>query len=158
MTEHPDLGELEQFVLGELVGPALERFEAHVVACDACSARLAAEARLEVALVELASLPPAAQRGRLRTRLATGAAIAAAAGLLLVLIDVRRGEDAPRSIPGVVCAIAAEQTACVQAAHRHGLVVIYPDWAGAPPLGDRADGLRASGPSSPPFAAERVQP
>jgi len=163
MKEHLEPAELEQFVLGTLDDTRLAQFEAHVSRCAACAASLTREARLELALVELAPRPvgpPIALRGVRARRVVPAILVAAAAVALLV---VRRPGAPPReagrrSIPDVICAAGPDQAACVQRAHRHGLYVQYPGWAGAPPLGDRAldiaSGLvlrSAVGPSLPPF-------
>src|SRR5205807_2647023 len=61
---------------------------------------------------------------------------------------------APAPIPLVVCADGPEQGKCVQNAHRRGLYVRWPDWAGAPPLGGRRN--PGAGPADSPFSiAER---
>ena len=79
MTDHPDLATFELFTMGSLEND--EAFVAHVAGCDACSATLAREARLELLLKDVP-----ARRRTLRTiaRLSLPfAAIAAAAAVLL---------------------------------------------------------------------------
>jgi anti-sigma factor RsiW len=51
---HVATGDLALYVLGGLEGARLDEVEAHVLSCEACAARLAREARLEVALGEVA--------------------------------------------------------------------------------------------------------
>jgi len=168
MTEHPDATELEQFVRGQLDDGPRQRFEAHLGSCGACAAALAREARLELALVELATVEaacPAAPRPSVARRRSLQLA-AAAAAIALLILAIRTGTAPPgaiaRTSPNVTCPAGAAQAACVRSAHRHGLFVQYPGWAGPPPLGAIApdDGVRevvdpdrrlADGPSRPPF-------
>jgi len=165
MTEHLETTEFEQFAQGALDASRLARFEAHASSCQACAAALMREARLELALVERSAARvarPWAQRGS-RSRGVAAAILAVAAAAAAVLVVVRRHDAPPReagirSIAGVICLAGPEQAACVRRAHRHGLVVQYPDWAGLPPLGDHELELAsgpaprfAVGPSLPPF-------
>jgi hypothetical protein len=99
MADHPDATELAAFVAGELAGPPLARFEAHVASCDGCAAQLAREARIELALIELGSELAAAPAARHRRglRAAVGAVViaAAAAALLVVRLDRAQLESSP---------------------------------------------------------------
>ena len=54
LRSHVDVDDLELYVLGALDGDRLDAVEAHVMACEACAAALAREARLEAALDEVA--------------------------------------------------------------------------------------------------------
>ena len=64
--------------------------------------------------------------------------------------------SAPRAaapVPLVVCPDGEGQNKCVEDAHRHGLVVSYPPWAAAPPLGG---GRPGQGPNGSPFAPNHM--
>lgn len=88
---HPEDAQIEAFVMGSLDGGASAEFVEHVSSCDACAAKLQAEARLEVTLGEVARAAhhsintPASLRPRM-------ALLQAVAGLLLcvaLLVGVR---------------------------------------------------------------------
>ena len=102
MSEHLAASDLEQFVIGNLDATRAAHVEAHVVACDTCSAMLAREAQLEMALDEVANAPvtreipvlaPGAravaarreQRGRVSFAIAAAATLSIAAAWLLWL-------------------------------------------------------------------------
>jgi hypothetical protein len=169
MTDHHDATELALFVRGELEGARRASFEAHVAGCEACAARLASEARLEVALEALGPALAGGLARRRRVRRAVAAAVVAAAAAVVLVTVHRGGELAPlatRSLPQVTCADGPDQSACIKRAHQHGLFVRYPSWAGAPPFGGlsverghtaRLDPTASSGPSSPPFAASHAE-
>ena len=53
--------------------------------------------------------------------------------------------------PPVVCPDNLQQEKCIEDAHRHGLFVSYPPFAGAPSLGG---GRSGPGPSGSPFAGQ----
>jgi hypothetical protein len=147
MPDHVAASEIEEFVIGALTEDRRARFEEHVASCDECGERLAREARLELALVEVAAAAP-----RRRRSLAARTAWAAPIAVVAVVIAFTLRDD-HRGVAGggrarVVCADGPDQLACVEDAERHGLFVQYPDWAGAPPLGDPDP---ASGPSTAPF-------
>jgi len=174
MREHPTRDALEAFVMGAL--EADPKLEEHLATCDACTARLAEEARLELALHGVAdrvrrrtpraapgALPPR-ERPTLRQRTIGWAKVLLAATLAagLVLQTIGPGlrspareaaQPAPPPIPNVICPDGLQQVACVEEAHRHGLYVEYPAWAGAPPLGgSRTFG---AGPDGAPFPVSR---
>ena len=140
MVEHPSDDALFDFARGEPSAETGPAFERHVSTCDACAARLAREARLELALADVAALrsQPQAQVGsiaRARRRRRVGVAIAAAlavAAALVIVLRKPRWAAASSPIPDVVCVDGPEQEACIRRAHRHGLFVAYPSRAGAP--------------------------
>ncbi len=175
-TEHPADVQFEGFVTGALEGAEAETFEAHVVACPACTKKLAAEARLEEQLYEIAAQPrplaepkPLAEPTPIRRPrrwggaavLGVAAALAAAAAITLLVVREEAPEQSkrapleatppPSAIPVVVCDQLMEQAACIERAHRRGLYVRYPTGAGAPPIG----GASTGGPSSSPFPLSR---
>jgi hypothetical protein len=90
---HPLPSELEQYVLGALVGQEAEHLEAHVMGCSACAEELAREALIEVKLKEavkrLGSRPARVQRLPVMVRAAIGAGVALAASILVVLASHR---------------------------------------------------------------------
>lgn len=174
--EHPDDGAFEAFVIGALEGDAATYFEAHLPGCAACAARLRAEAALEVSLHEvhalassapaaLALVPPAAAplapalsapRARHTRRIIVLAAAALAIAATVALVAGRTPDPTPPPVVAtprpppiapVMCEVLLEQAACIEAAHRRGLVVAYPPGAGAPSFG----GSPTRGPSSSPF-------
>lgn len=164
MCDHPASSDVALFVHGELDGARRARFEAHVAQCGACAEQLAGEARLELALFEVASAPPARMSARRTPRRHTATRAAAAAVVAIALVVMTRRDAAPpieasRAIPGVICAAGATRASCIERAYRHGLYVQYPSWASAPPLGGlapdtaRRAGVQRSavGPSSSPF-------
>jgi len=79
MTEHPDIATFELFTMGALEND--EAFVGHVAGCDACSATLAREARLELLLKDV-PVRPRNLRSIVRLSLPF-AAIAVAAAVLL---------------------------------------------------------------------------
>jgi anti-sigma factor RsiW len=162
-AEHVTDTEIEEFALGELSAARLPGFEVHVSSCDECAGRLAREARLELALAQVArSAPPApaapaTRRALISRRSAAALATFALAAAVLLLFLRGAGEpSAPSITPSVVCADGPDQIACVQRAQRHGRFLQYPDWAGPPPFGA---GDSSAGPSVAPFpAADRQGP
>jgi hypothetical protein len=156
MRDHVEASELEAFVIGALDGERLERFEAHLASCESCAARLAREAALEVALVEVQAAAAKPRRRRFASNAAWTAPVLVVA--VIAAIALRRGADRDdrqailaRPRPQVVCADGPDQVACVDDAHRHGLFVQYPTWADSPPLGNRDPN---AGPWSAPFAED----
>src|SRR5262249_3991834 len=138
MTSHPDSASFEEFVLGVLRPERAEVFTEHVAGCDACSARLAREGRV-AGLLEGVGREPAgrpvlvgAVTKRRRAFVAAGAVLAVAAALALVFRGKQDPSPAAPSAPiaNVVCPDGPNQVACVEDAHRHGLYVEYPSWAG----------------------------
>jgi len=150
MHDHVDASEIEDFVIGALAGDRRARFETHLSSCDHCAQRLAREARLEVALVEVQAAAAATRR---RQRLVAGSmwgapvlVVAILAALVLGKGDRPGGAGSARA--HVVCSDGPDQLACVDDAHRHGLFVQYPVWAGPPPFGEQDP---SAGPSAAPF-------
>lgn len=101
---------------------------------------------------------------RRRRRLLTAATVIALAAAVLLFLRSKKEDDArdrapmsmkasaPRTaapIPLVTCPDGIGQEKCIEDAHRHGLSVGYPPWAGAPPLGG---GPSDRGPNGSPFA------
>jgi len=87
---HPPRRQLAAYVQGELDGFDAESLEGHVARCDACSGSLAREARVEVALHQVAARASMSARrsaagGARGARFAAGGAIAAAALLVVWL-------------------------------------------------------------------------
>lgn len=81
---HPTPDELAQWVCGVTVGAQAKHLEAHVVTCPDCSAALAREARVELALSKATrSAPP----GRWWVVPAVAVPLAAAAALVMLLVD-----------------------------------------------------------------------
>lgn len=167
MTEHPDHEDFDRFVEGELDEPARGAFEAHVVSCAACAARLERAARLELAMYELGAQlaggarttqAPAARGGvaappPARRRISAVVAVAMLAAIVVLAVGLG---DAPsptasRAIPQVVCPIPGDEAGCVARARMHGLVVRYPA-STPPPLGTGRDDGLGRGPSTSPFA------
>jgi anti-sigma factor RsiW len=96
-VRHATAKELELYVLGALAGAEAEAVEAHCVACDACSAALAGEARLEIAFEQVARRPSRIALGRpLR-----GAAYAAAGVLAMAAAVLLWFGRAPAAAAGV---------------------------------------------------------
>ena len=175
--DHPQDSIIEAFVIGALPEPETAAFIAHVSECDVCAKKLEAEAKTELAIVEVVAASKVASPVRARThrkrrpRLLWGAAggLALAAAILLLVLSRKDRGDAPTStstttmtvsapraeapIPLVVCADGLEQEKCVEEAHRHGLFVSYPPWASAPPLGG---GRSGPGPNGSPFAPQQM--
>ena len=103
MTQHPSRLDLERYLVEELGAFRAHEIEAHVVACERCSAVLAEEARVEVALHEVARelvavagpAPKADAPTPLRTRsslaVVAAGAVSLAAAWVLAVTPVTRG-------------------------------------------------------------------
>jgi anti-sigma factor RsiW len=103
MSEHLCRGDFELYVIDGLDAARAAEVEAHVVACEACGAKLANEAALEIAFEQVARVavpvvgPTAAERVRLRPRPMTGLAVVTAGALsmaaawMLFLLPVSHG-------------------------------------------------------------------
>jgi hypothetical protein len=103
---HVDEDDLALYVMGALEGRRLDAVEAHVMACEACAAGLAREARLEAALDEVAAragahgrravvhLSRAPRRAIRSGRFMGGAlgALAAAAGIVLMFAQTSHAD------------------------------------------------------------------
>lgn len=127
-TDHPTDAALELFTLGG--SDADDAFVAHVSSCDACAERLAAEARLELALGELhafrAGSRHIAKPSRIRVHLAPILVFAAAALVLVALrgrvpspaVDVRAEPTAaasskPADLEEVIASIRPKLRRCL---------------------------------------------
>jgi hypothetical protein len=136
MTAHPDHAQIELFVLGALDDAESALFTDHVAACGACSAKLAEEAKLELALMDLpksrsaAVVAPRPQRIRQRVAFATAGFAAAAAialwafrGAIVAKRDLAAA-GAPRAVAS--CPDGVHQLDCIAEAHRDGRTLEYP--------------------------------
>jgi hypothetical protein len=101
MRDHPSAAELEWYVTDGLTlaerGWERERvsaLETHLESCDECTARLAGEARVELALESLARRP--ARRPGIGAWIAAGLAVAA---LLLVITVGRTSAETDPPLP-----------------------------------------------------------
>jgi hypothetical protein len=141
MSSHPDDTLIERFIIGALEGDDESAFLAHVGSCDACSDKLAAEARLELTLMDVARVSRDArvtpirpsQRARLKAALPVVFAAAAA-----VALYVGRGswlgtrsaatQESAGAAPVAVasCPNDARQLDCIAEAHRDGRRLEYP--------------------------------
>jgi anti-sigma factor RsiW len=106
LESHVDGDDLALYVLGALDGHRLDAVEAHVMACEACAAELAREARLEAALEEVARRAGARGRGAVvhlagspRRAIRSGrfmggalGALAAAAGIVLMFAQTSHAD------------------------------------------------------------------
>jgi anti-sigma factor RsiW len=182
MTEHPDDEDFERFVEGELDEPARGEFEAHVVSCAACAARLARAARLELAMYELgaqlaggapatapeprtarpASAAPAASGAAaavrsptpVRRRIPAVAAAAAALGAAVLLVVGRGDAPSPTASRAIpqVICPAPWDEAACVARARVHGLVVRYPASTPPPLGTGRDDGLGHGPSTSPFA------
>ena len=134
MQTHPD--DLDLYVMDAVSDERREEIEAHVMACAECAAALQREARLELALPEVAQasiererapIPIARASRRRPRRICITAGLAAAAGLAALLGTrvLMRHSAAPTPIV-VNCPIDEHARACVDQARMHGLYVQYP--------------------------------
>jgi hypothetical protein len=171
--EHPHEQAFVDFVMGTIEPAESHALEAHVSRCEACAARLAREAKVELALAEVArteeaSTPRAASSsgaGAADTRhvkrpwrLSRALPLAAAAAAVWAAFAHRTpSAEASGPIPNVVCPDGAAQDECIERAHRHGLFVAYPPRADAPRFEARpgAPGWSLVGPDAPSYALTR---
>jgi len=154
IDHHPTAVHLEHYVIGALDAADAVALEEHVARCSVCADALAREARLEVAIREVARAPtPLRDRSERRSRipLAMGGALAmlasAAALVLMVrpankgaeqsLLDTGAGQPAigrpaprPDPAPGSEathrCLDTEDLGRRIQTAHHRGLAVTYP--------------------------------
>lgn len=103
MNHHPSRRDLELYIVEELGTSRASEVEAHVVACERCSAVLAREARVDVALGEVArellavAGPALSSHGQTPSRSKSGLAVVAAgavslaAAWMLFVTPVTRG-------------------------------------------------------------------
>jgi len=82
---HATSAELELYVMGALDARSAEALETHCASCDACSAALCGEAKLEMAFEQVARRPARLALARPARAVAYGAAglVAMAAAMLL---------------------------------------------------------------------------
>jgi hypothetical protein len=131
MNDHLASELLTDYAMGTLDASSAEAVDAHVETCTRCAALLQREARLEFGLTEVASGLPrtivGAARGRRRwsTRLAVGAGMALAAGLVLVLDANPASKSAPA--PEVrYCNAPGAAADCLARARFDGLLSVGP--------------------------------
>lgn len=144
MMTHPSDPQLAAIISGELDDPGIE---AHIDACDRCSAALAALAREELALLELAeaaaAAPPLAARHPRRWPLAAAAVAAAAAAVLLTWQPPSPAVTAPPDGITVMVSRCALQpdASCSHEAAQQGLMLgdTVPDYASYAPGMPRYD-------------------
>jgi hypothetical protein len=119
--------DLAMFAMGALHAGAGE-VESHLRACSHCAARLRSEARLEMALQEVARAPRSRTRRRVRRGLQLAGGLAAAAVLAMLLLPLLRRHTRPATTDGlaIVCLDGLDQAQCQADARQHGLVVSYP--------------------------------
>jgi hypothetical protein len=126
---HIGVDVVEQYVMGALDVESSRFVEGHVMQCPACAALLQREAALEVGLHEVAGLKKVVfltTRRRRITALVASAAVALAAGLVLVVAVDR--VPAPESRPGLrQCTDASTARACISRAQFDGVITIGPD-------------------------------
>jgi hypothetical protein len=108
--------ELALYVIDALPAERARAVEHHVGACADCAAALAADARLELALSEVARQPRTNRRWRI-----AAATFAAAAAVVVALWATRR---APEPVAELPSCMAAPTPACEQAARAHGLALV----------------------------------
>jgi hypothetical protein len=135
---HPDDATIEQFAIGAFESDA---FIEHVASCDACSAKLQREARLELALLEVReaertgiadavpSVPPKrtsswAKRPAFVTAGLT--LLAAAAALFIYVKRPNHDASAERALKVVNCPDGSRQLRCIADANREGSYIEYP--------------------------------
>jgi putative zinc finger protein len=113
---HLSARELELYVIDALPAESARAVEQHVSGCADCAAALAAEARLEHALSEVARQPRTPRRWRI-----AAASLAAAAAVVIALVATRH---APEPVAALPSCEAAPSAACEQSAHGHGLALV----------------------------------
>lgn len=174
--DHPQDSAFESFVIGAMSDEESAAFVAHTSACDACAKKLEVEAQTELAMFEVHAESVRAKPVRLldvnRRRRALYAGATGALALAAALFLFVRGRTAPDDEPSkttmtvtvtappatqapkplVVCPDGLQQEKCVEDAHRHGLFVSYPPWAGPPSLGG---GRSGTGPNGSPFTGQQ---
>jgi anti-sigma factor RsiW len=149
---HPTAHQLERYVIGALDAPDASAVEEHVASCPSCAAALACEARLEVAIREVARAPTPlhqrAERSRIPIALAGAVAVLASAAVLVLLLRPATNaeqsqltaspaaatidrpspqrEVSPMPASSDVCLDTDDLDRCIQAAHRRGRAITYP--------------------------------
>ena len=120
---------VEQYVMGALDVESSRFVESHVTQCPQCASLLQTEAQVEVALHEVASLKKVvalSSRRRRLTALAASAAIALAAGLVLV-VSVEHGPRLENRPVLRQCTEASTARDCISQAQFDGVITIGPD-------------------------------
>ncbi|MFP2959000.1 hypothetical protein ACLEPN_14430 [Myxococcus sp. 1LA] len=160
----------EQYILGALAPEKAASLEAHTLECEPCARLLQEEALLSEQLHEVAStyapaapvIRPARWETRRHVAGVAGAALAAAAALVFVLLPGdRQRPTSPEAIAlevtppkagletevaepqaiVVACPDLATQESCTQAAEERGLLVQYPWGTGEVPRYEARTGL-----------------
>lgn len=126
MSGHVTAEDLEQYVVGALDTASAAWVEAHASACAECAAALRTEAALEIALFEVAELPPPARRRRARVATVVTALGALAAGVVWVvaLRPGPAGEAQPRIAR---CEDVRSAADCIARAQHDGVLTIGPN-------------------------------
>lgn len=130
MSGHVTPDTLEHYVIGALDATSARWVEAHAAGCEACAAALAAEARLELALFEVAAAPPSlegrrARRARFAAAAVTGFSALAATVAWLLWVD---RPPPPGGHPQVVrCTEVSSAEDCIARAQFDGVLTIGPD-------------------------------
>jgi anti-sigma factor RsiW len=131
MNDHVTADVLVDYAMGTLDAASMEVVEAHVEICPRCLAELQREARLECGLYDVAAALPRdavvrlPNRRRWSTRVALGAGLAVAAGLVLALGGAFT--SAPTTAPEVRYCNAPDVSAdCLARARFDGLLSVGP--------------------------------
>lgn len=133
---HLSPDDLVAYVIGSLDKASNERVEAHVANCASCAAQLAAEARLEVSLLEVGTgLAPAAQvlslterrRRRVQTAALSAVGVLVAAALVIVLAGGDRAPVLGKEPTINRCTDPNQAANCIARAAFDGVLSIGPD-------------------------------
>ena len=129
MQRHIGADVIEQYVMGALDLESSRFVEGHVTQCPECAAMLQNEARVEVALLEVASLTKVVSLSSRRRRigaLVASAAVALAAGLVLIVSADRTPSLEKRPVVRQ-CSEASTARDCISQAQFDGVITIGPD-------------------------------
>ena len=128
MASHLTEDLVEQYVIGALEGDSARFVESHVEACADCAALLAKEARLEVALHEVADLSNVVPLGaKRRRRWPVAAAVGALAAGALVVVGLGERPPPAEKAPQVRdCDAAEDPSGCVARGQFDGVLTIGP--------------------------------
>ena len=123
---NPDL--VEQYVIGALDAESTRFVEAHVAQCPACAVLLRDEARVEVALHEVAAASVAQRKvvplfKRRRVGVGVGVLAVAAAAALVVVLRSGVPDEAPRVRD---CSNPGTARECISKAQFDGVLTIGP--------------------------------
>jgi hypothetical protein len=132
---HLSPDDLVGYVMGALDEASSARVETHALRCEGCAARLAAEARLEVSLLEVgAGLEPAAQvwslaeRRRRRVQAAAWSAVGVlAAATLLIILSSERATPLGKEPTVNRCTDPNQAASCIARSAFDGVISIGPD-------------------------------